>query len=152
MTVRPVFARSHPLQFIGPIAEHDLMLPIVGTRICAGFPSPADDFLDEEIDLSAILRPNPAASFLWRVRGSSMIEVGIHDGDLIVVDRSATPKDGDVVVCTINGENSLKLFEDRGRARLAFANSDMPAFAIDEAAEIEIWGVATWSLHKPRRR
>ena len=136
---------------IGPLAIESLLLPMVGTRICAGFPSPADDFLDEEIDLATILRPNPA-SFLWRVRGSSMIEAGIHDGDLIVVDRSATPKDGDVVVCTINGENSLKLFEDRGAMRLAFANSDMPAFAIDEAAEIEIWGVATWSLHKPRRR
>ena len=140
------------IEFIGPLGSLPLRLSMVGTRICAGFPSPADDFLDEEIDLATILRPNPAASFLWRVRGSSMIEAGIHDGDLIVVDRSATPKDGDVVVCTINGENSLKLFEDRGQTRLAFANSDMPAFAIDEAAEIEIWGVATWSLHKPRRR
>ena len=138
------------LNLIGPIGLDALVLPMVGTRICAGFPSPADDFLDEEIDLLAILTPNPAATFLWRVRGSSMIETGIHDGDVIVVDRSAKPVSGDVVVVAIDGETSLKLYRNLTRPELAFANPDMPAFAVDDLAAVEIWGVVTYTLHKPR--
>lgn len=65
--------------------------PIAGTRICAGFPSRADDFLDGEIDLARILTPNRAATFLWRVAGHSLKETGIHDGDVVVVDRSRKP-------------------------------------------------------------
>lgn len=140
------------LHLIGPIGVESLHLPMVGTRICAGFPSPADDFLDEEIDLVKVLTPNPAASFMWRVSGSSMVDAGIFDGDVVVVDRSAVPKHGDVVVCSINGETSLKLYEFTGRPRLVFANRDMPAFALDDLADIEVWGVATWTLHKPRLR
>ena len=135
---------------IGPLGIDSLVLPMVGTRVCAGFPSPADDFLDEEIDLVAILTPNAAATFLWRVSGNSMLEAGIHDGDIVVVDRSVKPKHGRVVVCAINGETSLKLYETKPHLRLAFANRDMPTFPINEVADIEIWGVVTWSLHKPR--
>lgn len=141
---------SPPLELIGPIGSDSLVLPMVGTRICAGFPSPADDFLDEEVDLVRILTPNRAATFLWRVSGHSMVEAGIHDGDVVVVDRSAKPKHGEVVVATINGEVSLKLFLSDGMPRLAFANRRMPAFALNESSDVEIWGTVTWTLHKPR--
>lgn len=141
---------SPPLAFIGPLDTDSLVLPMVGTRICAGFPSPADDFLDEEVDLVRILTPNRAATFLWRVSGHSMVEAGIHDGDVVVVDRSARPKHGEVVVATINGEVSLKLFQNDGTPRLAFANRAMPVFALNESSDVEIWGTVTWTLHKPR--
>lgn len=110
--------------------------PIAGTRICAGFPSRADDFLDGEIDLARILTPNRAATFLWRVAGHSMKETGIHDGD--------------VVVASINGEVSLKLFRNDGRPTLSFANRDMPVFFLADTADVEVWGVVTWTLHQPR--
>ena len=136
--------------FLGQFAVEAFALPMVGTRICAGFPSPADDFLDEEVDLVRILTPNRAASFLWRVSGHSMTEAGVHDGDVVVVDRSVSPKHGDVVVATIDGETSLKLYRDHGRPGLAFANRTMPVLEIGEAADVEIWGVVSWSLHRPR--
>lgn len=135
---------------LGPIAPEQLLLPLIGTRICAGFPSPADDFLDGEIDLTRILAPNRAATFLWRVSGHSMRETGIHDGDVVVVDRSKKPRHGDVVVATINGEVSLKLYRNDGRPTLAFANRDMPVFFLADTAEVEVWGTVIWTLHQPR--
>ena len=140
---------SH-LTYIGPPAGWPVILPVMGTRICAGFPSPADDFLDGEIDLTRILAPNRPATFLWRVQGDSMRDVGIFDGDVVVVDRSVAPKDGHVVVAVINSETSLKLYRGGRPPALTFANRKMPAFPIDDAAQIEIWGVVTWTLHKPR--
>ena len=140
------------LALIGPVSQAALVMPMVGRRITAGFPSPADDFLDDDLDVAELLRPNAAATFFWRVSGHSMVEAGIHDGDLIVVDRSLKPSHGRVVLVTVNGEPSLKLFEDVGKPRLAYANATLPAFALDEISEVEIWGVVTWSLHKPERR
>jgi DNA polymerase V len=108
----------------------------MGTRICAGFPSPADDFLDGELDLTKILVKNRPATFLWRVTGNSMKDVGIFDGV--------------VVVAVINGETSRKLFRRGDSPALTFANRDMPAFPMEDVSQVEIWGVVTWTLHKPR--
>ena len=156
------------MEFLGSISSTKFVVPMVGTKICAGFPSPADDFLDEAVDLGKILIPNKAATFLWRVSGRSMVDAGIFDDDVVVVDRSVTPKHGDVVVASINGAVSLKLYQDRSivevgsiqqsggvRKRLAqgvlaFANRSMPTFTLDEAADVEVWGVVTWTLHRPK--
>lgn len=124
-------------------------MPMMGTRICAGFPSPADDFLDGELDLTRLLAPNRPATFLWRVSGHSMRDAGIFDGDVVVVDRSVKPFHGAVVVAVINGETSLKLYERGVPPRLSFANRDMPVFPMEDAAEVQIWGVVTWTLHRP---
>ena len=142
----------HTLHFIGALGTVTLPLPMMGSRICAGFPSPADDFIDDEIDLTRILVANRPATFLWRVSGNSMIEAGIHDGDVVVVDRSMTPRHGEVVVASIRGEVSLKLYQNNGKPRLAFANKDMPAFAVSEDDDVTVWGVVTWTLHKPNKR
>lgn len=80
------------LTYIGQPSDWPIVLPVMGTRICAGFPSPADDFLDGELDLTRILVKNKPATFLWRVAGTSMRDVGIFDGDVVVVDRSVNPK------------------------------------------------------------
>ena len=136
------------LTYLGPPVAAELTLPMVATKVCAGFPSPADDFMDDEVDLQRILVPNRPATFLWRVSGHSMVEAGIHDGDVVVVDRSLGPEPGQVVVVAINGEVSLKAYRKGGT--LAFANKAMPAFAADAGDQIEVWGVVTWTLHKPR--
>ena len=127
-------------------------VPLIGRRIPAGFPSPADDFTEEAPELPRWLAPNPPATFLWRVTGWSMLGAGIHDGDLAVVDRSLSPIADDVVVAVIDGEPSLKRYRvEDGRPSLAFDNAEMPAFPFDEMSEATIWGVVTVSLrlHRP---
>lgn len=138
------------LAFLGQPSPVPLILPIMATRICAGFPSPADDHLDEDIDLAGILIQNKPATFMWRVLGNSVVEAGIHDGDVVVVDRSVAPTDGCVVVAAIDGEVSLKVYRARYGGVLTFANPDMPIFALGEMASVEIWGVVIWTLHRPR--
>jgi DNA polymerase V len=135
------------LEYLGPISEAELPLPFMGTRVCAGFPSPADDFLDGELDLQRLLVPNRPATFLWRVQGDSMIEAGIHDGDIVIVDRSRTPENGEVVVATISGEVSLKVFRN---GMLHFANKTYPALEVSDYNDAHLWGVVIRSLHVPR--
>lgn len=132
--------------------EAEIIIPIFSYGLCAGFPSPADDFLDEGIDLTRLIIRNPPATFLWKVDGHSMRDAGIYDGDLLVVDRSLTPRHGDVVVVIVHGERSLKrLHLDGTRPRLSFENRDMPAFDLPEIAEVEIWGVARCNVHWLRK-
>ena len=125
---------------------------LMGPRVCAGFPSPADDFIEEEVALPRWLAPNPPATFVWRIAGWSVVGAGIHDGDLAVVDRSLSPVADDIVVAVIDGEHSLKRYRIEGnRAVLAFENPDLPAFALEDGAEATIWGVVRVSLrlHRP---
>lgn len=127
-------------------------LPILAAAVKAGFPSPADDFIEHEIDLQRLLIPNRPSTFLVRVSGDSMVLARIFDGDLAVVDRSLTPVDGDVVVVDIDGERSFKVWSRRNhRVRLDFANPRFPEFELDPAAVVEVWGVVSGSIN-PRRR
>ncbi|MCJ2082459.1 translesion error-prone DNA polymerase V autoproteolytic subunit [Methylobacterium sp. J-090] len=119
----------------------------MGQALCAGFPSPADDFLEGALELPRWLAPNPPATFAWNISGDSMRGAGIFDRDLAVVDRSLKPGNGSVVVAAIDGEMSIKRLRIEGNvARLAFENPDLPAFAVQEAAEGEIWGVVRFSI------
>lgn len=128
-------------------------VPLMGVRLCAGFPSPADDYVEDTLDPTRLMVVNPAATFFWRVAGSSMVRAGIQDGDYVVVDRSLIPKAGDVVVAVIDGLPSAKLVRkgDGGRLVLDFANAEGTELVLDEASEALVWGVITWSLtpHRP---
>ena len=127
-------------------------LPLLRAPVPAGFPSPADDYVEEEIDLQRLLIVNRPATFLVRVAGDSMVGKQLHDGDLAVVDRSLTPRAGDVVVVDIDGERSFKVWEVRaGRVELSFANPRYPRFERPSDALIEVWGVVSSSV-SPRRR
>ena len=127
-------------------------LPLLARPVRAGFPSPADDFAEEEIDLQRLLVANRAATFLVRVAGDSMVGEGMFDGDLAVVDRSLVSRDGDVVVVDVDGERSFKVWARRdGGVTLSFANPRYPAFQLDQDAHVEIWGVVSGSVN-PRRR
>ena len=128
-------------------------LPFFLEGLCAGFPSPADDHVDQSIDLLALLIPNKPATFLWRVDGHSMQDAGIYHDDILVVDRSLTPRHGDVVVAIVNGERSLKrLHLDGPRPRLAFENAEFPAYPLPEEGDVEVWGVVRCNVHWLRDR
>jgi SOS-response transcriptional repressors (RecA-mediated autopeptidases) len=104
--------------------RHPLLLPLAGERVAAGFPSPADDYVEVGIDLNDQLIRHPTSTFFLRVSGDSMTGAGIHDGDLLVVDRSLDPRPGRVVVAVLDGGFTLKrLARHRGRLRLEAANS-----------------------------
>ncbi|WP_018260005.1 LexA family protein [Methylobacterium sp. WSM2598] len=122
-------------------------IPFMRTTLCAGFPSPAEDFIEGALELPRWLAPNPAATFIWRVRGWCMKGAGIHDEDLAVVDRSLRPSAGAVVVAVVNGEMSLKrLVLDGNRLALTFDNPEMPVFGLEELEECELWGVLLFSV------
>lgn len=122
-------------------------IPIMGPTLCAGFPSPADDFLEGALELPRWLAPNPPATFLWNISGDSMRGAGIHDRDLACVDRSLTPHHGSVVVAAVDGQMSIKRFLIEGNvARLTFDNPDLPAFAVEDLVESHIWGVVRFTI------
>ena len=127
-------------------------VPLLGRSVPAGFPSPADDYLDGEIDLGAFLIERPASTFIMQVTGESMRGAGILDGDMVVVDRSVAPRSGLVVVAVLGGEMTLKRFRRlrNGRAALQAENPDFPEFVIGEEAPAEIWGVVVGVVRKLR--
>ena len=131
-------------------------LTLMGPRLCAGFPSPADDFVEAALDPARLIVTNPISTFMWRVSGVSMVRQGVNDGDYVVVDRSLEPKVGDVVVAVIDGMPSAKLVvrNPGGGLALDFAFADGRSLVLDESSEAIIWGVVTWSLtpHRPPGR
>src|ERR1700712_4289182 len=130
-----------------PYSVGTIRIPIQGAALCAGFPSPADDFLEGSLELPRWLAPNPPATFAWNISGDSMRGAGIFDRDLAVVDRSLKAGHGSVVDAAIDGEMSIKRLVIDGKvARLAFDNPDLPAFAVAELAVGEIWGVVRFSI------
>jgi DNA polymerase V len=122
--------------------------PLVGARISAGFPSPADDFLDRKLDLNELLIHHPSATFFVRVAGSSMTGVGIQAGDILVVDRSLEPADNKIIIAILNGELTVKRI-CRRHAKL-FLLPENPAFQPIEVTpdiQFEVWGVVTSVIH-----
>ncbi len=129
-----------------------IYLPVFLKAVRAGFPSPADDYLDAPIDLSRTLIQNAPATFIMTVAGNSAVDVGIFDGSLITVDRSLVPRDGDAVVVDVNGERSIKIFRlSGGRSSLAYGNRSYPDYDPGPDAEIDIFGVVTNAVRRFRR-
>ncbi len=124
-------------------------VPFFACRIAAGFPSPANDYLDDGLDLNDLIIRHPAATFFVRVEGESMIGAGIHPGDTLVVDRAERPADGSVVVAVLDGEFTVKRMRKReGAILLASENERMPDIALREGMEFEVWGVVTYVIHQ----
>lgn len=137
-----------------PVAQlGDMRLPFFDVDIVAGFPIPLDnDEKGQDIELLRMLCPNPEASYLIRVQGNSMIDAGIYDGDIIIVDKSnRNPSPTEVAVCELNGEYTLKRFERRGEEGwLVPANHSYPEIRVTEEDSFSIWGTVTYIIHKPR--
>ena len=125
--------------------EHEM--PKVGAtllshRLSAGFPSPAADYAEESLDLNEYLIRNKPASFLFTIRGDSMIGASIENGDKVVVDRAITPKHLDIVVAVVDGEYTIKrLIKTRGKVELRPENPSYAPITFKEGSELVIWGV-----------
>ena len=128
-------------------------LTFVEGGIFAGFPSPAADYTGASIDLNRELVHNPSTTFLARVKGSSMIEAGIQEGNIVVVDRELEYRDGDVVICCVNGEFNIKYIRKEGAILyLIPANPSYPKIKIEPTDDFRIWGVVTYIIHKSEAR
>ncbi|MEZ4987542.1 MAG: translesion error-prone DNA polymerase V autoproteolytic subunit [Saprospiraceae bacterium] len=128
-----------------------LELPFLPFDISAGFPSPALDFIDLGIDLNEHLIDHPSATFYGRVQGDSMSGAGIHDGDLLVIDKSLQASDGRIAVCFLDGEFTLKRIRvDRaGSVWLMPENDRYPPIRIEEHQHFQVWGIVTYVIKKP---
>ncbi|CAN5662983.1 translesion error-prone DNA polymerase V autoproteolytic subunit [soil metagenome] len=119
----------------------------IGSQTSAGFPSPADDHLQLPLDLNQLLIKNHPATFFLRVKGSSLLASGIHDGDLLIVDRSVTAINGKVVVAAVDGDLVVRRFQNQdGDAKLVADDASAP-IDLNENDVVEIWGVATSVVH-----
>lgn len=120
-------------------------------EIHAGFPSPAGDYMTQCIDLNRELVRHPAATFYGRVVGDSMIDAGVENGDVLVIDKSLEPKDGDMAVCFLDGEFALKrisIVEEPRSLWLLPANDRYPPIKVEETSDFRIWGVVTYVIKK----
>lgn len=123
--------------------------PLFLCRVAAGFPSPADDYVEASLDLSEYLIRNDEATFFVRVAGDSMTEVGIHDGDILVVDRSVEPEGGDVVVAALDAELTVKRYEEHaGQPVLVPENEAHEPIPIEPGQELVVWGVVRHVIHE----
>jgi DNA polymerase V len=124
-------------------------LPLFTTKVAAGFPSPADDHVEQRLNPSDYLVQNDSATFFVRVKGDSMIDAGIFDNDVLVIDRSRVAQIGDIVLALLDGEFTVKtLGMSRAGARLIPANKNYPVIEVKEAQSFEVWGVVTGSMRK----
>ena len=125
-----------------------LKIPLLSDSISAGFPSPADDYTEENIDLNEHLISNPFSTFFLRVKGESMINAGIKDKDLIIVDKSLTARPGHIIIAMIDGEFTIKrLSMINNELYLKAENHNYPDFKFKNHTNVQIWGVVIYSIH-----
>ncbi|MBU1118258.1 translesion error-prone DNA polymerase V autoproteolytic subunit [Patescibacteria group bacterium] len=129
--------------------KNNTSLPLFAATVRAGFPSPADDFVEKKLDLTGYMIKNPAATFLVRVEGDSMTDANIASGDILVVDRSKEAVDDTIVVACIDGEFTVKRIKIKGEKVLLIPeNSEYNPIEITEENDAEVWGVVTYIIHK----
>ena len=130
-----------------PISETPLLVLLLKNRVTAGFPSPAEDLGAQRIDLTRVLITHPQATYFLRASGHSMVEAGIFDGDILVVDRAVKPRHNHVVVAVVDGDFTVKrLYQRAGRTKLKAANPTFADIVPKEGQTIEVWGVVTSSI------
>ena len=131
------------------VPENKVMLDVCPWSVHAGFPSPAADHARKQIDLNEHLIRNKEATFIFRVKGDSMVGIGIYDGDELLVDRSIEPKHGNIVLAVLNNEFTVKKLYRRGCVvKLLAENLIYPPIVVKDGEELTIWGVVTRNLHK----
>lgn len=139
--------RNTPLLIMGISSDHSFKLPLVASPVRAGFPSPADDYIETQLDLLEHLIHHPSATYYIRVKGDSMQGLGINDADLLIVDRSLEPKQGYTVIASVDWELTCKRLEHiNGSYYLIAGNDAYPPILLDNK-EVHIWGVVIHSIH-----
>lgn len=130
-------------------AAQPLPLPIYLANVQAGFPSPAEDYLDKTLDLNELMISHPAATFFVRVSGDSMKNAGISSGDILVVDRSLEPIDNKIVIAVVGSEFTVKRLKIReGKISLVPENPLYPILEMKKGSDFQVWGVVTYVIHK----
>ena len=129
-------------------ATKKFRIPLLNDSVSAGFPSPADDYTEENIDLNEHLISNPFSTFFLRVKGDSMVNAGIKDKDLIIVDKSLIAKPGNSVIAMIDGEFTIKRLSIKNDEwYLKAENHNYPDFSFKNHIDVQIWGVVIYSIH-----
>lgn len=124
-------------------------LPFFTDTVSAGFPSPAEDYVERQLDLNELLIKNPSATFFVRVKGHSMQNASIRSGDILIVDRSLTPSHGQIIVAVLDGEFTVKrILIEEGLVFLAPENASFSRIKIDQDSQFQVWGVVTYVIHK----
>lgn len=124
-------------------------VPLYGDAVPAGFPSPADDYLDMDLNLHDYLVQHPSATFCVKAIGDSMVDAGIKSSDVMVVDRALTPKNNDIVLAVVNGEFTVKrIKKNEDELYLMPANENYRPMKITEDMDFQVWGVVTFIIHK----
>ena len=122
--------------------------PLFADSVSAGFPSPADDYIEGKLDLNEYLIQHPAATFFVRAAGDSMIDAGIHPGDILIVDRAIEPVDNSVVIVAVHGELTVKRIRKSGsKLFLVPENGCYEPLEVTEEMDVEVWGVVTTVIH-----
>ncbi len=140
---------SSHLEFFHPDGVTKLERPLFADAVSAGFPSPAEDYIDKKLDLNQYLIKRPSSTFFIRVSGQSMVGIGIHDGDLLIVDRSATVEDNKIVIGVVDGDFTVKRIRKKGQK--VFLQPENPSYKEIEIApgmDFSIWGVVMYVVHK----
>jgi DNA polymerase V len=141
--------KNKPLNFFTTKQENNLGQWLAEEGISAGFPSPADDFKEIRISLDKELIKNKEATFYARVDGNSMIDAGLENGDLLVIDRSLNPENGKIAVCYIDGEFTVKrIKKEKEKVFLLPENKKYNPIEIKEENELIIWGIVTYVIKK----
>ncbi len=123
--------------------------PLFVTSVSAGFPSPADDFVEDKLDLNDLLITHPSATFFIRVDGDSMLGAGITSGDILIVDRARQSVDGNIIIAVLDGELTVKRMRiDGGRVVLMPESPDFPPIVVTPEMQFDVWGVVTSVIHQ----
>ena len=128
--------------------DQKVKIPAFTDKVSAGFPSPASDHIECKLDLNEYLISHPAATFIVRANGTSMEDSDIQSGDLLIVDKSLTPKNNSIVIASVFGDLTVKLLKKKHNAMfLVSSNSNYPSFEVKEEMDCFIWGVVTYVIH-----
>ena len=137
------------LDLFNIIYNTQINIPVFLDKVSAGFPSPATDYMENKLDLNEYLIKHPAATFIVKASGSSMVNADIYSGDLLIVDRSITPKNNNIVIASIFGDLTVKKIKKKDKLFfLVSANDDYPSIEVKEEMECFIWGVVTYIIHE----
>lgn len=147
MSHEPEKAHADGVQILGGVSEHEDKLPLFSSRPQAGFPAPGDDQVEQVLDIHDLVVKHPASTFFVRVEGDSMEGAGIFSGDVLVVDRSLTARDGSIVVAAVFGEMVVKRLKAQGTTHiLASENEAYEPIAVTGNDDCFIWGVVVGSV------
>ena len=139
--------KNKKLLFFLPDLESELKIPFIAEGVSAGFPSPAADFMETNIDLNTVLCENPLATFYIKVKGNSMIDAGINDKDVLVVDRSLEPQDNKIAICCIDGEFTVKRIKlEKDCLYLMPENKEYTPIKVTEENQLIIWCIVTYVI------